>query len=93
MRLGPTVTIAYHKFPLINTSQTQTLFIPEYHLSSYLQGSLEFNIDIGNEARVCARPQGTHVARFELENSLFELREASSLWSFKVGHGPETKTA
>ena len=43
-----------------------------------MQGFLD--IDNGNRARVVRGPQGTHVAGFEVRNSLLELKEASSLW-------------
>ena len=78
MGLGPTITVTYHNLPLINTPQTQTLLIAGYLLSSHVQGSLD--IDKGNEARILPRPQDTNVARFELRNFRFELREAASLW-------------
>ena len=78
MRLGPAITVAYHDLPLINTSQTQTLLIAEHLLSSHVQGSL--NVDIGNGAPLLPCAQGTHAARFELGNLLFELREAFKIW-------------
>ncbi len=78
MKFGPTITVAYHNLSLINTSQTQPLLIAVYLLSSRVQGFLD--IDNGNGARVLPGPQGTHVVRLELGNSLFELRKASSLW-------------
>ena len=78
MKLGLTVTVAYHNPPLINTSQTQPFLIAVYLSSSQVQDCLD--MDDGDGAHVLRGLQGTHVARFELGNFRFELREASSLW-------------
>ena len=88
MRLGPTITVTYHHLSLIDTSQTQTLLITEYLISSHLQGALD--IDMGKQTRDV---HGTHAANLEFGNSLLQFREASSVWSFKSRHRPETKTA
>ena len=50
MKLGLTITLAHHKPPLCDTSQTQSLSIAMYLLSSHVQGFLD--IDNGNQACV-----------------------------------------
>ena len=91
MRPGPTITVVHHNLPFINTSQTQPLLIEDYLLSSHVQGSL--NVDMGIEAPVLPCAQATHIVRFEVRNLLYELREAFRVWSVKLRHRPETKTA